>query len=129
MRVAGHNATKNCKSNPNCVFGLGENKQGIWSSNFVESKLGYDLNDDVRKNIDAVNEMTRFPTGLKNLGATCYINSLLQSLFMNQRFRAGVYQFKPPASTELSQGTRALQELQRMFAHMQVSQCILWLFA
>ena len=32
-------------------------------------------------------------TGLCNLGATCYMNSLLQTLFMNHAFRRGIFQW------------------------------------
>lgn len=32
--------------------------------------------------------------GLSNQGATCYLNSLLQSLFMTPEFRQGLYSWK-----------------------------------
>jgi hypothetical protein len=35
------------------------------------------------------------PIGLLNLGATCYMNVLLQCLFMNPTFRQGIYDYTP----------------------------------
>lgn len=35
--------------------------------------------------------------GLKNLGATCYMNSMLQCLFHTRRFRNGVFQLAEPS--------------------------------
>ena len=34
------------------------------------------------------------PCGLVNQGATCYLNSLLQTLYMAPEFRRGVYEWQ-----------------------------------
>jgi ubiquitin carboxyl-terminal hydrolase 48 len=39
-------------------------------------------------------------TGLGNLGATCYMNSLLQCLFMNSAFRRGIFSWGPALGAE-----------------------------
>ena len=56
-------------------------------------------------------------TGLRNLGATCYMNSLLQCLFMNQTFRRGIYQWQPDPTHDCE----VLKQLQRLFAFLQLS--------
>ncbi|KAL8284094.1 hypothetical protein RQP46_004843 [Phenoliferia psychrophenolica] len=55
--------------------------------------------------------------GLKNQGATCYMNSLLQSLFLTNNFRKAVYQIPTEEDTT---DTVALA-LQRVFYNLQTS--------
>lgn len=56
--------------------------------------------------------------GLKNQGATCYMNSLLQSLYCTRYFRRAVYQI--PTEDEIPTESVALA-LQRAFYHLQTS--------
>lgn len=56
--------------------------------------------------------------GLKNQGATCYLNSLLQSLFFTNAFRKAVYQI-PTQDAESS--SNSAYTLQRLFYQMQTS--------
>ena len=60
--------------------------------------------------------------GLKNQGATCYMNSLLQSLYHIPQFRAAVYSMPipPVADTEKSKKSISLA-LQRVFYQLQTS--------
>ncbi|KNC48127.1 ubiquitin carboxyl-terminal hydrolase [Thecamonas trahens ATCC 50062] len=62
--------------------------------------------------------------GLANLGATCYMNSLLQTLYMDVPFRAAVYAFDPAcvAQTIPPGQTSVVHELQRVFAYLELSQ-------
>ncbi|KAI4527549.1 cysteine proteinase [Schizophyllum commune Loenen D] len=56
--------------------------------------------------------------GLKNQGATCYMNSLLQSLYCTNYFRKAVYQIP----TEEDHPTESVAlALQRVFYHLQTS--------
>jgi hypothetical protein len=113
----------NCVANPNCVFGLGEGKEGVWakaplavahllqhppvrlrrgwtraarlagSATAHEDGGAASDGDDGDGGCSAVQ-----PAGLNNLGATCYLNALLQTLFHCLPFRAAVYAF-PEAQT------------------------------
>lgn len=56
--------------------------------------------------------------GLENLGATCYLNSLLQMLFHINAFRKAVYQL--PFKDE-SNGSTYTLALQNVFRHLQLS--------
>ncbi|KAF2201039.1 ubiquitin carboxyl-terminal hydrolase 21 [Delitschia confertaspora ATCC 74209] len=49
--------------------------------------------------------------GLKNQGATCYLNSLLQSLFFTNAFRQAVYQIPTEQEADRSNSAYSLQRL------------------
>ena len=58
--------------------------------------------------------------GLSNQGATCYMNSLLQSLFMTPEFREGVYKIPVETDKKMQEDSICFQ-LQCLFAAMQLS--------
>lgn len=77
-----------CLFRPHCLHGLGQKKEGIWAKVPPQLRaLGPDPSSRCR---DA---HTRH-AGLKNLGATCYMNTLFQTLFMNSHFRTKLYRFQ-----------------------------------
>jgi len=67
--------------------------------------------------------------GLQNQGATCYLNSLIQSLYMTPEFRRMIYTFERPWEKLLKQLERKHSEacediilqMQMLFARMQTS--------
>lgn len=87
--VCRHTRDRNCPANPNCVVGLGEQLDSDFVNldKEVTAKIGKDPTE-LLKDADTF-------VGLKNMGATCYVNSLLQTLYFTPTFRGAIYHWKP----------------------------------
>lgn len=59
--------------------------------------------------------------GFKNQGATCYMNSLLQSLYMVNAFRKAVYNMPLPDPGNENSGSELSYALQKVFYELQYS--------
>ena len=59
--------------------------------------------------------------GLRNQGATCYLNSLLQSLYLTGAFRRAVYQI-PTSGDQEKPSSSSAYALQRLFYRLQADQ-------
>ena len=78
-------------------------------------KLSKKNNDDKRKK-----HKKKYP-GLKNLGNICYLNSVIQQLFMIPQFRysiMGIDDKKDKIKTEILDDDNTLHQLQRMFTYL-----------
>ena len=61
--------------------------------------------------------------GLKNLGATCYMNSFMQNLYMHPEFRKGILEADPLANDgAIGMEKNVLYQLQNFFGHLQESE-------
>lgn len=86
-------------------------KQGIWhNEEQVLRSFGEDPAKELRRCVEGGAEKYLAPAGLLNLGATCYLNSLLQYLFFNVDFRRSLL--------HAFSDSVALHSLQRVFAFL-----------
>lgn len=85
-----------------------------YKENLIDNLID-ELDDDV------ITEDIKIPyVGLKNQGATCYMNSMLQSLFHIPAFRSLIYNMEPKTQNKKDDENICLN-LQRLFGEMQLS--------
>ncbi|XP_014488433.1 PREDICTED: ubiquitin carboxyl-terminal hydrolase 48-like isoform X2 [Dinoponera quadriceps] len=116
------NCKRNCTNNPQCLTGLGEEK-------YMKSQPTEVV--PLESSLSELRDPTQY-VGLKNLGATCYVNSLIQMWFHNEDMRRIIYKWditEDPEERETMQQTKkaglpyhpvtAVGQLQYIFAMMQ----------
>jgi len=59
--------------------------------------------------------------GLKNQGATCYLNSLLQTLYMTMELREAIFQWEYDSKLDIDKSQCMTYQLQELFARLQAS--------
>jgi uncharacterized UBP type Zn finger protein len=72
---------------------------------------------DPENPFDRKRESLEMPAGIKNVGNTCYINSLIQALFLVPQFRFHIFDLGSVAQPA-SAGERLIHELQLLFTRM-----------
>ncbi|XP_067214471.1 ubiquitin carboxyl-terminal hydrolase 48-like isoform X2 [Linepithema humile] len=116
------NCKRNCPNNPQCLTGLGEEK-------YMKSQPAEVVS--LESSLSELRDPTQY-VGLKNLGATCYVNSLIQMWFHNEDMRRIIYKWditEDPEEKEALYQTKkaglpyhpatAVGQLQYIFAMMQ----------
>lgn len=104
-------SNSNCTNNARCLKGLG---QATWLINQEE---------DIPEEDQNLAEEQQFCfRGLKNLGATCYINTFLQLWFHNVDLRQAIFKWRPNSSNHTDEFlTNPITCLQLVLAMMQFS--------
>ncbi|KAG9012112.1 hypothetical protein FRB93_002255 [Tulasnella sp. JGI-2019a] len=108
---------KRCRQNPQCLNHLGH---ALWQDADTAEESFLMARNIGENPLEALRDPD-LPVGLKNLGATCYMNAFLQVWFQDLQFRAGVYQCVPEGDDEKSLQESPVYQLQVTFAFLQRS--------
>lgn len=116
---------KNCADNPWCIYGLGESKEGIWRKTDAWIDC-LDIGMEPKRKSTNDKEGQSYPIGLRNLGATCYLNVLIQGLFHNRLIRDAIFSTSVKEGRDLTPVDKILGELQSTFAYLLLSDCAVY---
>lgn len=64
--------------------------------------------------------------GLINQAMTCYLNSLLQALYMTPEFRNALYSWKFVPAPGVDEYKSIPYQLQKLFLNLQVNRCVFY---
>ena len=123
----GNSCSKLSELKSSCFYLINWKLQGIWNDRDeklrVQDFIGADARDKRRLEIDG-----KFltPVGLVNLGATCYLNALVQSLYHNLLIRDAIFNLNANVdgsilnenSTGSTKMDLVLQSLQKIFGYL-----------
>lgn len=131
-----HKKAANCTENPNCLTGLARPRTGpVWDEDALAA-LVHKTTGEVESPAEVLRDATvvvlapddvhaanaaaqvEAATGLRNMGATCYMNALLQVLFAIAPLRRGLYQYAGPRQGA-TVAHHVVDELVLLFARMQ----------
>lgn len=90
----------------------------FWSLVTFHDKIPKNLIKELEQNIGEIAESGY--VGLKNLGCTCYINSLLQQIFMMPVIKNQILEI-PTSDLEKIKGDNVILNLQKIFTNLQCS--------
>ncbi|XP_034947746.1 ubiquitin carboxyl-terminal hydrolase 48-like [Chelonus insularis] len=110
---------RNCSYNPRCLVGLGEEKY-LKSQPIEVASLESSLSE--------LRDPTQY-VGLKNLGATCYVNSLIQVWFHNEDMRRIIYKWKMMEDPEENESFHRFKDTNQPYQPVTVIGQLQYIFA